>query len=42
MLQDQIEVAYVRGAEVEGMLDANGHVIEEFGECQFAILLFFE
>ncbi|GMS80067.1 hypothetical protein PENTCL1PPCAC_2242, partial [Pristionchus entomophagus] len=28
--KDQIEVAYVRGAEVEGMLDPHGHVIEEF------------
>ncbi|GMT10582.1 hypothetical protein PFISCL1PPCAC_1879, partial [Pristionchus fissidentatus] len=28
--KDQIEIAYVRGAEVEGMLDPHGHVIEEF------------
>uniref|UniRef100_A0A914V800 Intron-binding protein aquarius n=3 Tax=Plectus sambesii TaxID=2011161 RepID=A0A914V800_9BILA len=29
--KEQFEVAYVRGCEVEGMLDGQGRIIEEFG-----------
>ncbi len=29
--KEQFEIAYVRGCEIEGMLDPQGNVIEEFG-----------
>uniref|UniRef100_A0A1I7XKQ0 DNA helicase n=1 Tax=Heterorhabditis bacteriophora TaxID=37862 RepID=A0A1I7XKQ0_HETBA len=30
--KDQIQVTYIRGCEIEGMLDQTGQVIEEYGE----------
>lgn len=30
--RDQVEVAYVRGCEVEGMLGPDGRLIDEFSE----------
>ena len=39
---EQMEVAHVRGCEIEGMLGPDGKVIEEFGiDFTFKVMLIF-